>query len=142
MLLDECSTQQHAGCQGYLNAIALYVVVWRGVGGVIAVFALQVLTIKQLALLNVHSYPYLCQIDPMLEALARHRNEPSMQEVLAVAHTVDTKPHWTLLREYHSKLKQNEDHMHEYIPFLTHAVSQNSSGSDGSTGMTLGEKNF
>ncbi len=69
----------------------------------------------------------------MLEALARQCSEPSQQQVLASAHTVDTKPHWALLREYHTKLAANEDHIHEYVPFLKGVVSQSSSGSEGST---------
>lgn len=94
---------------------------------------LQVLTLKQFALLNVHSYPYLIQMDHMLGALARQQNEPSQRQILASAHTVDTKPHWALLHEYLSGLRQNEDHIHEYVPFLNRVTSQNSSGSDGST---------
>ena len=91
---------------------------------------MQVLTIKQFALLHVHSYPNLIQLDAMIEALARQHNEPSQQQVLASAHTVDTKPHWIKLRHYHSHLAQNDNHIHEYIPFMRFMEKQTSSGSD------------
>ncbi|DBB02790.1 TPA: hypothetical protein ACH3X1_013622 [Trebouxia sp. C0004] len=95
-----------------------------------------VLTIKQFAQIHVHSYPYLIQIDHMLEALARQRCQPSQQQILASAHTVDTKPHWTLLRAYHVELMANDDHINVHIPFLKGVASQTSSGSEGSTVMT------
>ena len=96
---------------------------------------MQVLTIKQFAQIQVHSYPYLIQIDHMLEALARQRHQPSQQQVLASAHLVDTKPHWTLLRAYHAELMANADHIHVHLPFLKGVASQTSSGSEGSTVM-------
>ncbi|DBB15330.1 TPA: hypothetical protein ACH3X3_003578 [Trebouxia sp. C0006] len=101
-----------------------------------------VLTIKQFARIHVHSYPYLIQIDHMLEALARQRGQPSQQQVLASAHTVDTKPHWTLLRAYHAELMANDDHIDVHIPFLKGVASQTSSGSEGSTDMTVEQGNI
>ena len=92
--------------------------------------AVQVLTIKQFALLHVHSYPYLIQLNSLIEALARQHNEPNQQQVLATAHSVDTKPHWTKLRQYHNHLQGKEDHIHEYIPFVKFMEVQHSSGSD------------
>ena len=95
-----------------------------------ATLVAQVLTIKQFALLHVHSYPYLIQLDALIEALARQHNEPSQQQVLATAHSVDTKPHWAKLRQYHTHLQGNDDHIHEYIPFVKFMEVQHSSGSD------------
>ncbi|DBA98829.1 hypothetical protein WJX77_006737 [Trebouxia sp. C0004] len=96
-----------------------------------------ILTIKQFAQIHVHSYPYLIQIDHMLEALSRQRHQPSQQQILASAHTVDTKPHWTLLRAYHAGLLANDDHIDVHIPFLKGVASQTSSGSEGSTVMAV-----
>ena len=109
---------------------------------IIIVIIMQVLTIKQFARIHVHSYPYLIQIDHMLEALARQRGQPSQQQVLASAHTVDTKPHWTLLRAYHAELMANDDHIDVHIPFLKGVASQTSSGSEGSTDMTAEQGNI
>lgn len=92
---------------------------------------------KQFAQLHVHSYPYLIQVDHMLEALAAQRNQPSQQQILASAHTVDTKPHWALMRSYHAELMSNDNHIHEHIPFLKGVASQNSSNSEGSTVMAV-----
>ncbi|KAL3136011.1 hypothetical protein ABBQ32_007048 [Trebouxia sp. C0010 RCD-2024] len=93
-----------------------------------------VLTSKQLARLNVRSYPYLIDTEYMLEALARERGEPSQQQILAAAHSVDTKMHWANMRIYHAQLEDSS--VHQYVPFKDSVGVENSSGSEGTTAVT------
>lgn len=95
---------------------------------------MQVLTSKQLARLNVRSYPYLIDTEFMLEALARERGEPSQQQILAAAHSVDTKMHWANMRIYHAQLEDSS--VHQYVPFKDSVGVENSSGSEGTTALT------
>ena len=95
---------------------------------------LQVLTIKQIATLHVRSYPYLADTDCLLEALARERGEPSQQQVLAAAHSVDTKVHWVKMRTYHAHL--SEDTQQVYVPFKDSVGLDHRSGSEGNSALT------
>lgn len=87
----------------------------------------------QLARLNVHAYPYLIDTEYMLEALARERGQPCQQQILASAHTVDTKVHWANMRIYHAQLEESETHPHVYVPFKDSVCLENSSGSEGTS---------
>ena len=95
---------------------------------------LQVLTIKQIATLHVRSYPYFADTDCLLEALTREHGESSQQQVLAAAHTVDTKNHWVKMRTYHANL--TDDTQHVYVPFKDSADSDHRSGSEGTSALT------
>ena len=92
------------------------------------------MTIKQIATLHVSSYPYLADTDCLLEALARERGEPSQQQVLAAAHSVDTKSHWVKMRTYHAYL--SDDTQHVYVPFKGSVGLDNRSGSEGTSALT------
>ena len=100
----------------------------------------QVLSIKQYATLQVQAYPHLIQIDCMLEALARDRKEPSQQQILASAHTVDTGAHWANMRIYHAQLSNTS--VHVYVPFRGsfHEGSNNSSASDETSTVAVVER--
>ena len=100
---------------------------------------LQVLTIKQIATLHVRSYPYLADTDCLLEALTRERGEPSQQQVLAAAHSVDTKVHWVKMRTYHAHL--TDDTQHVYVPFNDSVgLDGHRSGSEGTSALTHAEQ--
>lgn len=101
----------------------------------IVMSCLQVLTIKQYATLYVQSYPHLIQTDCMLEALARERNEPTQQQILASAHTVDTRGHWANMRAYHAQL--TDDTMHTHVPFKAGVGATTSSGSEETTALYI-----
>ena len=55
------------------------------------VVCMQGLITKQFALLHVHSYPNLIQLDAMIERLAQQHNKHYQQQVLASTHPVDTR---------------------------------------------------
>lgn len=76
---------------------------------------LQVLTGVQHAMALVHAYPSLLHIDNLLDCLAAQHKEPSRQQLLAVAHTVDTAVHFESLYAYVSNLR--EDQYPVYVPF-------------------------
>ena len=76
---------------------------------------LQVFTAVQYAMAMVHAYPFLLNIDHLLDCLASKHNEPSRQELWASAHTVNTAVHCEDLCAYVNGLR--EDDYPVYVPF-------------------------
>ena len=67
----------------------------------------------------VHSYPSLLGIDDLLDCLASQQNEPSRQEILASAHTVDATAHTQNLYYFINHLKEQDYPV--YKSFIKHA---------------------
>lgn len=76
---------------------------------------LQVFTAIQHATAMVHAYPFLLNIDQLLDCLASQRGEATRLELLASAHTVNTASHWDRLYAYVNDLREVDYPV--YVPY-------------------------
>ena len=83
---------------------------------------MQVFNGAQHAMAHVHAYPCLVSIDHLLDCLAAQQHQPTRQQLLATAHTVDTTAHWETLFMYVNDLREPDYPV--YKPFIKAAQIQ------------------
>ena len=88
---------------------------------------MQVMTASQHATALVHSYPTLLDVDSMLDCLASQHNEPSGEELLPLAPSIDTTTHLKELDEYVNSLVDDDWPVYKPFPKL---LSQLGAGTD------------
>ena len=73
----------------------------------------QVLTTRQLAEVEVHSYPYMPMMETMLDTIASQLGYPSQEQIMASAHLDPMAAEWQLFGSYAKFI--GSQHSHGYI---------------------------
>lgn len=78
----------------------------------------QVLSTRQLADVVVHSYPYMCIMETLLDTIATQLGYPSKDDITASAHLDSMAAEWKLFGSYARFIGSH--HSHDYLQLCRH----------------------